>query len=347
MPVEPVANLTRVGIGITTAENKVVAAQILPDTVSSELAPRVERIFRGAGRGSLGPRGAHTARVWVEGGLTCEATPVVTGYLLQGLGLPPTTTGTGPYTHTWRLATVLPSRWLSIVHAFNDLTRQFAFGGCAAQRLRLAWDAERDEPLTIDLDLIGAKFLVFNNESVVLGSAGGDAGDPFITPLAKVELPDGTLINRCISGNLEVTLERELRWTVRGSVFPRGHQPYRELRVRGSLTLTFESDDEIRRFLNQVGATIFPLAHRNDPGADAVSLEIFWDPSPSSQFRILMNRVVFTAAQHRVRVGESIVQELDFEAFFDATNAFTVQFTLINNTASYPAGTEIGAGYGE
>ncbi len=347
MPVEAVGNLTKIGLGITNSETAVVAAQILPDAVSSELGPRVERVFRGGGRGSLGPRGAYTARVWVEGGLICEATPTVVGYLLHALGLPPTSSGAGPYTHTWRLATALPSRWLSVAHAFNDLGRQFAFGGLAASALRLSWDADRNEPLTLDLDLIGTKFLIFNNEATVLGSAGGDAGDPFLSPLAKVELPDATVINKCLSGSIEITLERDLRWTVRGSVFPRGHQPYRDLTVRGSLSLTFDGDDEMKRFLNQIGQTVYPIGHKNDPGADAVSLEVFWEPSSAAQFRVLLNKVVLTRAGHRVRRGELIVQEFDFEAYYDAAAQHTIQFTLINSASSYSPGTVIGGGYGE
>jgi hypothetical protein len=124
MPVEVVGLLTKIGVGITNNENAAVAAQIQLDGVESDLRVRVNRIITGMGTGSLMPRRALTSHVFVEGGLRGDVQPNSFGYILHALGIPPTTSGTGPYTHTFNYGAASPSRWLSVVHASNGLHRK-------------------------------------------------------------------------------------------------------------------------------------------------------------------------------------------------------------------------------
>jgi len=343
MPTEVVGLLTKIGIGITNKEDAAVAAQMLLDGVESDLRVRVNRIITGVGSGSLMPRRALTSHVWVEGSLRGDVQPNSFGYVLHGLGIPPTTSGTGPYTHTFNYGATSPSRWLSVAHAYNGIAKQEVFGGLAATRLRLGFDAERDEVLQFDMDLIGTYAALFNNEGTVIPSGVGvDSADPFVQALAIVESPIGTAIAQCIAADLEIATDRAIRWTARGSVFPRGHQPTIGMTVRGTLRLTFENDDYLKAFLNQAGASTYPLQHKNDPTAPITSLKLKWTPASDKQLEISIPRIVWTEISEPVRRNAVVEQELSFEALLAASLGRGLQIVLVNNTSAYNPGTQIG-----
>lgn len=343
MPVEVVGLLTKIGIGITNNENAAVAAQMQLDGIESDLRIRVNRIITGIGTGSLMPRRALTSHVWVEGSLRGDVQPNSFGYILHALGVPPVTSGTGPYTHTFNYGATSPTRWLSVAHAYNDIARQEVFGGLAGRRLRLSFDAERDETLQFDLDLIGTYAALFNNEGTVIpAGVGVDSQDPFVQPLAVVETPIGTAIAQCIACDLEIALSRELRWTARGSVFPRGQQPVTSMTVRGTLRLTFENDNFLKAFLNQAAATTYPLQHKNDDTAPVTSLALKWLPASNRQLIINIPRIVWTEISEPVRRNNVVEQELSFEALLDVSAGRGLQIQLVNNTSAYNPGTVIG-----
>jgi len=344
MPAEVVGLLTKIGVGIGNNENGAVAAQIQLDSVESDLRVRVNRIITGMGTGSLMPRQGLTSHVFVEGRLRGNVQPNSFGYILAGgIGYPPNTTGINPYTHTWNLGTGTPSRWLTVAHAYNDISRQEVFGGLSIRRLRLGFDAERDEVLQFDADLFGAYAAVFNNETTVIPpGVGVDSADPFVQPLAIVETPTGTQIAQCVAAELEFTFDRELRWTARGSVFPRGQKPITEMRVTGTIRLTFESDTYLKAFLNQAGAFTFPLQHKNEPTAPTTSLRVKWTPANNAQLQITLPKIVWTEISEPVRGREVIEQELSFEALLDTTAGYGAQIQLVNSTSTYNAGTPIG-----
>jgi hypothetical protein len=342
MPVEVVGLLTKIGVGITNNENAAVAAQIQLDGVESDLRVRVNRIITGMGTGSLMPRRALTSHVFVEGGLRGDVQPNSFGYILHALGVPPTTSGTSPYTHTFNYGAASPSRWLSVVHAYNDIARQEVFGGLAATRLRLGFDAERDEVLQFDMDLIGTYAALFNNEGTVIpAGVGVDSADPFVQALAIVETPIGTAIAQCIAADLEITLDRAIRWTARGSVFPRGHQPVTGMGVRGTMRLTFENDNFLRAFLNQAGASTYPLQHKNADDAPITSLSLKWTPASNRQLIINIPRIVWTEISKPVRRNAVVEQELSFEALLDSSLGRGLQIVLVNGTSAYNPGTTI------
>jgi len=344
MPVEVVGLLTKIGVGITNNENAAVAAQMLLDGVESDLRVRVNRIITGVGSGSLMPRRALTSHVWVEGSLRGDVQPNSFGYILAALGVAPTTMGSAPtYTHTFNYGASSPSRWLSVVHAYNDIARQEVFGGLAATRLRLGFDAERDEVLQFDMDLLGTYAALFNSEyTVIPPGVGVDSKDPFVQALAIVETPSGTAIAQCIAADLEIATDRAIRWTARGSVFPRGHQPTIGMTVRGTIRLTFENDNFLKAFLNQVGAETYPLQHKNDPTAPTTSLTLKWTPASNAQLTINIPKIVWTEISKPVRRNAVVEQELSFEALLDASLGRGLQIVLVNNTSAYNPGAQIG-----
>lgn len=344
MPNEVVGSLTKIGIGIGNNENGAVAAQIQLDGIESDLRVRVNRIITGVGSGTLFPRRGLTSHVWCEGGLRGDVQPNSFGYLLAGgIGYPPVTSGTNPYTHTWNLGLGVPSRWLTVIHAYNEINRQEVFGGLSMRRLRLGFDAERDEVLQFDADLLGTYPVLFNNETTVIPSGiGFDSADPFVQPLAIVETPLGTQIAQCIAADLEFTFDREIRWTARGSVFPRGQKPITGMRVTGTVRLTFENDTYLRAFLNQAGSSTFPMQHRNEPTAPVTSLRLRWTPASNAQLQITLPRIVWTEISQPVRSNEVVEQELSFEALLDSSLGYGAQIQLVNATSAYNVGNPIG-----
>ena len=344
MPVEVIGLLTKIGVGITNNENAAVAAQIQLDGVESDLRVRVNRIITGVGSGSLMPRRALTSHVWVEGGLRGDVQPNSFGYILNALGVAPSTSGSNPYTHTFNYGASSPSRWLSVVRAYNDIARQEVFGGLAATRLRLSFDAERDEVLQFDMDLIGTYAALFNSENTVIpAGVGVDGADPFVQALAVVESPTGTAIAQCIAADIEIATDRAIRWTARGSVFPRGHQPTTGMTVRGTIRLTFENDNFLKAFLNQSGASTYPIQHKNADDAPVTSLSLKWTPASNRQLTINIPRIVWTEISEPVRRNAVVEQELSFEALLDVSAGRGLQIVLVNSTSAYNPGTVIGS----
>ncbi|MCS7188077.1 MAG: hypothetical protein RMK89_14170, partial [Armatimonadota bacterium] len=133
-----------------------------------------------------------------------------------------------------------------------------------------------------------------------------------------------------------------IRWTARGSVFPRGHKPITGMRVTGSMRLTFENDNYLRAFINQATSSTYPMQHRNEPTAPVTSLRLRWAPASNAQLQITLPRIVWTEISQPVRRNEVIEQELSFEALLDTSLGYGAQIQLVNGTSSYPNGTQIG-----
>ncbi len=340
---ETVANLTEYGIAIATSETSAYKATHLIDVVSCDVSPRATRIVTMPGRGALSPRRALTSRVWAEGSLTVESTPNHLPLVLMLSGFAPTTTGSiVPYTHTFALGTGRPNRYGTLVLWHNNTTPPVheVFAGLSARRISLRWNAETDDTLQVSLDLLGTIAAVHQSDTrtdlFTSATPPADAEPPFAQAFASIETPTGTSINRCTAVDLTIDLARDLRWTLRASTRPRGHQPVRAITVSGRLTMTFENDEDYRRFYNQASPT-YPYQHANNPSAFITSLKInLTNGLPGTNTRsisITLPNIVYAELAPRRNQDEIVMLEVGFQALYDATSTSTATIDVTNSAS--------------
>jgi hypothetical protein len=357
MAIETVANLTDYGIAIASDETKAYRAVALIDAISADLAPRVSRILTTQGRNSLSPRRALTAQVWTEGSLVAELTPNHAPYLLMLAGYAPTTTGTSaPYTHTFKLGTDQPTKSGTVVawHRNGTPPTHEIYAGLSARRLSLDYNAEAADTVQLTLDLIGLIYGVSQTTTrtdlFTAANPPADAEPPFAQPFTLVELPTGTTLTRAIRASVAIDLQRDLRWTLRGRAFARSQQPIRAVRVTGSLTLVFESDADIKRFLNQTANA--PYMHTDAPDAPQASLRLRATNTATGNARreieLLLPNITFTSLSNPKRRDEIVTIDLEFEALYDPTSQSTAQIIVVNSAtaAAYADATQTIAGIG-
>ena len=339
MAIETVANLTDYGVAIASDETKAYRAAALIDVVSCDLAPRVSRVITTQGRGSLSPRRALTAQAWTEGSLTAELTPNHAPYLLMLAGYAPTTTGaSAPYTHTFTLGSDQPTKYGTLVawHRNGTPPTHEVYAGLAARRLSLDYNAESADTLQLTLDIVGLIYGVSQTTTrtdlFTAANPPADADPPFAQPFTIVELPTGTTIARCIRASVTIDLQRDLRWTLRGRAFARGHQPIRAARVTGSLTLVFETDADIKRFLNQTAAP--PYMHADSPSAPTSSLRLRSTNAVTGagrrEIEVLLPNITFTSLSNPKRRDEIVTIDAEFEALYDAASQSVAQIIVVN-----------------
>jgi hypothetical protein len=343
MAIETVANLTDYGIAIASDETKAYRAVALIDAISADLAPRVSRILTTQGRGSLSPRRALTAQVWTEGALVAELTPNHAPYLLMLAGYAPTTTGaSAPYTHTFKLGTNQPTKSGTIVawHRNGTPPTHEIYAGLSARRLSLDYNAETADTLQLTLDLIGLIYGVSQTTTrtdlFTAANPPADAEPPFAQPFTIVELPTGTALTRAIRASVNIDLQRDLRWTLRARAFARSQQPIRAVRVTGSLTLVFESDADIKRFLNQTANA--PYMHADAPSAPQASLRLRAANTLTGDARreieLLLPNITFTSLSNPKRRDEIVTIDLEFAALYDSASESTAQIIVVNSAAA-------------
>ena len=338
--VETPASLSQYGIAIAPDPTKAYKAVKLIDAVACDISPRVERIISSSMRGALAPRRALTARAWAEGSVTALATPNHLVYLLLCAGYPQATSGTAaPYTHLIKWGAGLPSKYATIVAWHTNSTPPYheIYAGLAARRISISADAEAGEPLQLSADLVGTIYGVHNTNTLtdLFASTAppADGDDPFVQTLATIESPSGTTLTRFTRCSIDFAFERDPRFTIRGSIFARGQQPIRSVRVTGSLTAVFEDDADLRRFLNQ-NAPSYPYKHTNSPSAFTTSLKLEFTNTRTGanerRFTIDLPIVAFTELSNPKRVGEIVMVELGFESLYDAANSAAAILTVRN-----------------
>ena len=337
---ETPASLSQYGIAIAPDPTKAYKAVKLIDAVACDISPRVERIITSTMRGALAPRRALTARVWAEGSITTLATPNHLVYILLAAGYPQSTSGTtAPYTHLIKWGAGLPSKYATIVAWHTNSTPPYheIYAGLAARRISISADAEAGEPLQLSADLVGTIYGVHNTNTLTdlftSATPAADGDDPFVQTLATIESPAGTTLTRFTRCSIDFAFERDPRFTLRNSIFARGQQPVRSVRVTGSLTAVFGDDADLRRFLNQT-APSYPYKHANDPGAFTTSLKLTFSNARTGaserRFTIELPIIALTEISNPKRVGEIVMVEVGFESLYDAANSAAAILTVRN-----------------
>lgn len=234
-----------------------------------------------------------------------ECYPDAIGYLLKAILGQPTTTGTGNYTHTFKIVNALaPSLTLSY---FNGIA-EHAHAGSVINDLQFKFDTE-------GVVNASAKFIGMKSSVVATTTPSYSTIAPFMGWGTTLSI-GGTSNSNVVGG--EVTLKREakLLYGANNSQAPNKYSSGR-IELTGKLTFDVESENE----LNLLG------------GADT-SLALTFNKDANTQMIVSCNTVdiskaIVDTSQEFVRV------DLEFTALYNTTDAGIVTVTLKNAVASY------------
>lgn len=223
------------------------------------------------------------------------------------------TTGTGPYTHTFKIGD-LPS--LLIEKGFTDIGQYFKYNGCKINRMSLSVTPEGFQELTFDI--LGAKETVSTSPFDSTPTAVTFA--PFTGFEASIEEGGSTL---GIVTGCDITLENNLDGSVYviGGAGERYSLPEGKVKVSGTLKALFESITLYNKAKNSTESTLKITFTKGNGGGSAgnESLEIF------------LPELIYSPNAPVVEGDKGVLIELPFEAYYDnSSEASSIVITLKN-----------------
>lgn len=267
-------------------------------------------------RGSRNPSKPVLGNYAVEGDITMELSAYMGIFFKAALGSVQTT-GTGPYVHTFKIGSSLPS--FTIEKGFTDLGIYHLYNGCKVNSLTLNVVPEGFQEVTINF--MGAKetvdttsfdstptdltFVPFEGFSIATVEEGG-------TALGYVTAIDGLTINNNLDGNSYVI----------GGQGERRYLPEGIVAVSGTLRALFESGSLYEKALNST-ETSLKIVYKFGDG----------DGSSGNEYlEILIPELIFQPQAPVISGGGGIVVELPFQAYYDNSNQQSAIQIILKNT---------------
>ena len=234
------------------------------------------------------------------------------GYWLRALLGAPVTTGTGPYTHTYKPASSIESMVVEL--GFTDISQYFKFNGVKLDGMSIATGG--DGELTASLDLVGA------NVTAAGSSYDGSPTEPAFTRFqqsqaAVEEGGSGSSIMKMVELNIRNNLDPD-SYVIGGGGL-RGDLPEGICHVTGKVTALFEDLTLYNKALN---GTESSLQVEFTNGTNVLTIDL-----PEVKYQL---------ASPAVPTQGGIYVELDFSAYYE-NNADTavLKVTLVNGQSAY------------
>ncbi len=292
-----------------------VSAFVLP-IISSGLSANQGNIDSNVIRGNRNAAMPAKGNTTVAGSVVVPVDLINIGYWLQMLLGDPTTTGSDPYTHVFKVTSALDS-WV-LEHGYSDITQFQEFNGCKCNSLAFSFDATANAELTATAQVEGA--------TEALGTSSIDAS-PTTQTLTPFEIDDlamtegGSAIASVRSVDFTVSNNLDTGNYVVGGSGERGSMPEGLCKVDGSLTALFEDQTLLTKALNSTESSIVATL---TSGSYSLALEL--------------NELKYSYQSPGIQGPQGILQTLPFTAYYnDHADASAVVATLINTLATYPA----------
>ena len=249
----------------------------------------------------------------VNGSAVIPVDVLAMGYWLKAMFGAPTTSGSGPYTHTFKLGTTQPS--LVLEKKFATATASYMkMNGCKVSKFSLS--AGGDGELTANVDIEGAKETV-----------GTTAYDATLTAIAltrfnqfQAAIKEGgsTLANAtAFSFDLDLGLDTDV-YVIGGNGYL-GDLPEGVASVGGTLTTLFENTTLLTKAINNT----------------ETSLEISFT-NGTNILRFTFPEVLLQMNTPGITGPQGIRLELPWQAYYgNHADATAVKVELINGQASY------------
>ena len=271
--------------------------------------------------GSRTQRKPRRGRVTADGEVAVALDPLAHGWLLKHLLGAPTTSGTGPYTHVFKVGGTLPAG-MSAEVGYTDVGLYEVFRG-----LKVASATFRVPPageIETSLRLMG--LTSSTGTSPLDSSPTTYAHDPFDGADAGNTLQEGGADIASLI-DLEFTVDLQMRdvYTLanqgrRGAITPG------QTRVSGRLTALFEDWTLVDKARNATETSLKVVLSRGD-GLGSLNNE---------SLEVLMPEVALAPTSPGIESPEGIEVSFEFQAYYDdAAEATSLQMTLKNSVAAY------------
>lgn len=249
----------------------------------------------------------------VNGSAVIPVDVLAMGYWLKAMFGAPTTTGSGTFTHTFKLGAAQPS--LVLEKKFATATATYMkLNGCKISKFSMA--AGGDGELTANLDIEGAKETV-----------GTTAYDATLTAIALTRFNQfqaaitegGSTLANCtaFSFDLDMGLDTDV-YVIGGSGY-RGDLPEGIASVGGTLTVLFENTTLLTKAINNT-ETALVLTFTNG----------------TNILRFTFPEVLLKMATPGITGPQGVRLELPWQAFYgNGADATAMKVELINSQASY------------
>jgi hypothetical protein len=231
-----------------------------------------------------------------------------------------TTTGTGPYVHTMKIGSSLPS--LLIEKGFTDIGQYFKYNGCKVNKLSMGITSEGFQE--VDFDFIGAKETVSGTS---FDTTPTDLGKKSFTGFAIGSILEGGASIANVTEVSGLTLENNLDGSVYviGGNGERNSLPEGKVKVSGTLKAMFEN------------LTLYNKAVNNTESSLKVVYQLgTGDGSAGNEYlEILIPELIYSPNAPVISGPQGIYVELPFTAFYaNSTEATTMQIILKNTQAT-------------
>lgn len=249
----------------------------------------------------------------VTGNAVIPVDVLAMGYWLKAMFGAPTTTGTGTYTHTFKVGTSQPS--LVLEKKFATATATYMkLNGCKVSRFGIT--AGGDAELTASVDIEGAKETV-----------GTTAYDATLTAIALTRFNQfqaaikegGSTLSNCTNFAFDLAFNLDTDVYVIGGNGYRGDIPEGIVGVSGNLTALFENTTLLTKAINNT----------------ETSLEISFT-NGTNVLRFTFPEVLLQMNTPGITGPQGVRIELPWQAYYgNHADATAVKVELINSQASY------------
>jgi len=255
----------------------------------------------------------------VAGTITTHLQAFQLGTILKAALGSVTTTGTGPYTHVFKIGSSLPS--LLIEKGFTDIDQYFKYNGCKVNRVSFSIRSEGYQQ--VSFDFIGAKE---TTGSVSFDSTPTDGGyQPW----------DGFSVASILEGGSSIATVTEVDGTIEnnldGSVYVIGGSgervslPVGAVKVSGTIRAIFEDLTLYNKAINHTESSLKVVYQLGDGSGSA----------GNEYFELLLPELKYSPNAPVVNGPQGVLVELPFEAYYDdSSEASAIQITLKNTEAT-------------
>jgi hypothetical protein len=270
-------------------------------------------------RGNRNPNQGFRGNRRVGGSVPVPVDSVCLPYWLIAMFGDPTSSGSDPYTHEWKVANTQPS--FTYEKAFTDLTtdRYNRFKGCKLDGFSLEYGG--DQELAISFNLVGA------SDSFETSAFDGSPTSP---TLSRINNFDGAVAEGGSSSDIitRVSLDVNLGLDMRDEMIPIGNSgvrsaiPEGSVQISGTVTAHFDDDG-------------YTLLGKGVAGTES-SLKLTHTASASSIFELEFQEIEYGRPGVPIPTPEGLLIELPFTAHYeDGAEASAIVARITNATASY------------
>ena len=271
-------------------------------------------------RGNRNPTRGFPDNVEVTGNVITNLQPFQLGSMLKFLLGSVTTTGTGPYVHTIKIGSTLPS--FLVEKGFTDIGQYFKYNGCKINRMSMSITTSGEQQITFNI--LGAKETASGTS---FDSTPTDAGYKAFDGLSIATIEEGGAAIATVTSIDNLTIENNLD----GSVYTIGSQGERKslpegvVKVSGTLNALFEDLALYNKAKNRTESSL-KVVFQFGSG----------DGSAGNEYlEFLIPELEYSPNAPVIPGPQGVLVELPFEAYYDdSTEATAIQITLKNTEAA-------------